>query len=91
MRIQNKLIRIDKKKFFLVSTFLFVPVIFFLCFFNGIQTPNAKATNDKVNDCKKLKAVLTEHGYARGQLIEKGPEVLSPTKTFANYRNIQVI
>jgi len=61
------------------------------CLLNGIQTPNAKGAKGKTEDCQKVKATLADHGYARGQLTDKGPEVLSPTKTYANYTNIRII
>ncbi|MBP7282154.1 MAG: hypothetical protein KBA66_11300 [Leptospiraceae bacterium] len=97
MKLTSKLTRLLKKYsnpiFNLVSIikFLFLCTFFFFFLTNGIQTPKGRGANGKQLDCKKIKAVLAEYGYARGQLTEKGPETLSPTRTYANYKNIQVI
>lgn len=65
--------------------------IFFFCFINGIKTPQSKAAKGKQEDCKKVKAVLREHGHARGELESKGPEETSPTKTYSNFKNIYIV
>ncbi len=71
--------------------YFFVFSVFFFCFLNGIHTPTAKAAKGKQEDCKKVKAILTDHGYARGEFVGSGPENSSPTKTYSNYTNIRII
>lgn len=70
---------------------ILIVCIFFFCFVNGIKTPQPKAAKGKQVDCKKVKAVLKEHGHARGELESKGPEETSPTKTFSNFKNIYIV
>lgn len=74
-----------------IIRYFFVLFLFFVCFLNGIQSPTAKAAKGKQEDCKKVKAVLADHGYARGDFAGSGPENSSPTKTYTNFTNIRII
>jgi|JI9StandDraft_1071089.scaffolds.fasta_scaffold39407_2 hypothetical protein len=71
--------------------YLFLCVVFFFCFANGLNVPKAKAAKGKQDDCKSVKAILADHGYARGEFAGSGPENSSPTNTYTNYTDIRVL